>query len=117
VPVGTFYTWLKYRRQGQYSSEGRFIALSVEPMVGQAEALRPIPVFASVSSIQENHPDTISEGSKCTGSEVSYRLKSSPARLTAKKIMRYKYLLPTLACDLGLTNEIIIAPLSAYIGA
>jgi hypothetical protein len=50
VPFGTFYTWLKYRREGKYSSEGRFIALSVEPMVAPAEALRPIPVFASVSS-------------------------------------------------------------------
>jgi len=64
-----------------------------------------------VDEIQEIHPDVIPEGSKCTGSEVSYRLKCSPARLTAKKIIRYKYLLPTLADDPGLTSKIIIAPL------
>ena len=38
-----------------------------------------------VDEIQEIHPDVIPEGSKCTGSEVSYRLKCSPARLTAKR--------------------------------
>ena len=65
-----------------------------------------------VDEIQEIHPDVIPEGSKCTGSEVSYRLKCSPARLTAKKIIRYKYLLPTPAGDPGLTSKIIIAPLS-----
>jgi len=64
-----------------------------------------------VDEIQELHPDVIPEGSKCTGSEVSYRLKCSPARLTAKKIIRYKYLLPTPAGDPGLTSKIIIAPL------
>lgn len=32
VPVGTFYTWLRYRRAGKYKAEGRFIALSVEPV-------------------------------------------------------------------------------------
>lgn len=64
-----------------------------------------------VDQIQEIHPDVIPEGSKCTGSEVSYRLKCSPARLTAKKIIRYKYLLPTPAGDPGLTSKIIIAPL------
>ncbi|SEB17077.1 Transposase C of IS166 homeodomain-containing protein [Pedobacter hartonius] len=64
-----------------------------------------------VDEIQEIHPDVIPEGSKCTGSEVSYRLKCSPARLTAKKIIRYKYLLPTPAGDPGLTSKIIIAPL------
>ncbi|AMP98258.1 hypothetical protein AY601_2077 [Pedobacter cryoconitis] len=64
-----------------------------------------------VDEIQEIHPDVIPEGSKCTGSEISYRLKCSPARLTAKKIIRYKYLLPTPAGDPGLTSKIIIAPL------
>lgn len=64
-----------------------------------------------VDEIQEFHPDMIPEGSKCTGSEVSYRLKCSPARLTAKKIIRYKYLLPTPAGDPGLSSKIIIAPL------
>lgn len=64
-----------------------------------------------VDEIQEIHPDIIPEGSKCTGSEVSYRLKCSPARLTAKKIIRYKYLLPTPEGDPGLNSKIIIAPL------
>ena len=50
VPVGTFYTWLRYRREGKYKAEGRFIALSVEPVVAAAEASRPIPIFASISS-------------------------------------------------------------------
>jgi len=48
VPVGTFYNWLRYRREGKYKAEGRFITLSVEPVV--AEASRPIPIFASISS-------------------------------------------------------------------
>lgn len=64
-----------------------------------------------VDEIQEIHLDVIPEGSKCTGGEVSYRLKWSPARLAAKKIIRYKYLLPTAAGDPGLTSKIIIAPL------
>ena len=64
-----------------------------------------------VDEIQEIHPDNIPEGSKCIGSEVSYRLKGNPTRLSAKKIIRYKYLLPTLAGDPGLQNTIIIAPL------
>jgi len=49
VPVGTFYTWLRYQREGKYRGEGRFIALSVEAVVA-AQASGPIPVFASVSS-------------------------------------------------------------------
>jgi hypothetical protein len=28
VPVGTFYTWLKFRREGKYKAEGRFIGYS-----------------------------------------------------------------------------------------
>lgn len=64
-----------------------------------------------MDEIQEIHPDVIPEGSKCTGSEISYRLKCSPACLTAKKIIRYKYLLPTPASDPGLSSKIIIAPL------
>jgi hypothetical protein len=31
MPVGTFYTWLRYRREGKYKAKGRFIALSVQP--------------------------------------------------------------------------------------
>jgi len=50
LPVGTFYTWLRYRREGKYKAEGRFIALSVEPVVAAAEASRLIPIFASISS-------------------------------------------------------------------
>ena len=64
-----------------------------------------------VDEIQEIHPDVIPEGSKCTGSEISYRLKCSPARLTAKKIIRYKYLLATPVGDPGLRSKFIIAPL------
>lgn len=64
-----------------------------------------------VDEIQEIHPDVIPEGSKCTGSEVSYRLKCSPARLTAKKIIRYKYLLATPVGDPGLQSKFIIAQL------
>jgi hypothetical protein len=54
-----------------------------------------------VDEIQQIYPQVIPEGSKCTGSTVSYRLKCSPAPLTAKKIIRYKYLLPTPAGDPG----------------
>jgi len=32
VHLGTFYTWQRYRREGKYKAEGRFIALSVEPL-------------------------------------------------------------------------------------
>jgi hypothetical protein len=32
VAVGTFYTWLKCRREVKYKAEGRFIPLSVEPV-------------------------------------------------------------------------------------
>jgi len=49
VPVGTFYTWLRYQRQGKYKAQGRFIALSVEP-IAKTKVSAPIPVFASVSS-------------------------------------------------------------------
>ena len=64
-----------------------------------------------VDEIQEIHPESIPEGSKCIGSEVSYRLKGNPTQLSAKKIIRYKYLLPTPEGDPGLQNTIIIAPL------
>jgi hypothetical protein len=40
-----------------------------------------------VDDTQEIHPDVIPEGSKCSGSEVSYLLKFISARLTAKKIV------------------------------
>jgi len=52
VPVGTFYTWLRYRREGKYKAEGRFVALSVEPVIAAAGESRPIPVFASISSAE-----------------------------------------------------------------
>lgn len=64
-----------------------------------------------VDEVQEIHPENIPEGSKCTGSEISYRLKCNPARLSAKKIIRYKYLLPTPAGDPGLKSTFIIAAL------
>jgi len=54
LPVGTFYTWLRYRREGKYKAEGRFIALSVEPVVAPAETLRPIPVLPP--SVQVSWP-------------------------------------------------------------
>ncbi|MFC3560279.1 IS66 family transposase [Pedobacter jamesrossensis] len=56
-----------------------------------------------VDEVQEIHPDNIPQGSKCTGSEITYRLKCNPARLSAKKIIRYKYLLPTPAGAMSLS--------------
>jgi len=50
LPVGTFYTWLRYRDEGKYKAEGRFIALSAAPVTPAAEAPKPLPVFASISS-------------------------------------------------------------------
>lgn len=64
-----------------------------------------------VDEVQEIHPDFLPEGSKCIGTEVSYRLKGNPTRLSAKKIVRFKYLLPTPEGDPGLQSKIIIAPL------
>lgn len=49
VPVGTFYTWLRYQREGKYRANGRFIALSAEA-VSMSEPAVPLPVFASISS-------------------------------------------------------------------
>jgi hypothetical protein len=49
VTVGTFYTWLKFRRESKYKAEGRFIAPSVEP-VAKTKVSTPIPVFVSISS-------------------------------------------------------------------
>jgi len=40
VPAGTFYTWLRYRREGKYKAEGRFIALSVEPVVAPTDSFK-----------------------------------------------------------------------------
>ena len=64
-----------------------------------------------MDEIQEIHTDVISEGSKCTGSEVSHCLKCSPARLTAKKIICYNYLLSTPAGDPGPWPARLILPL------
>jgi hypothetical protein len=44
-----FIPGLDIRGEGKYKVEGRFIALSVEPVV-PAEALQPLPVFTSISS-------------------------------------------------------------------
>lgn len=49
VPVGTFYTWLRYQREGKYKSNGRFIALSPEP-VSVPEPSVSLAVFASINS-------------------------------------------------------------------
>lgn len=49
VPTATFHTWLKHRRTGKYAVQGKFIALSVEPVSTITPAV-PLPVFASVSS-------------------------------------------------------------------
>jgi len=51
VPTGTFYTWLRYQREGKYRTNGRFIALSPDP-VSVPEPAVPLPVFASI--IQES---------------------------------------------------------------
>jgi len=32
IPIGTFYTWLRYQREGKYKANGRFIALSPDPV-------------------------------------------------------------------------------------
>jgi len=45
VPTGTFYTWLKYQREGKFKANGRFIALSPEPVSVPEPA-----VFASINS-------------------------------------------------------------------
>ena len=52
MPVGTFYTWLRYRCEGKYKAEGRFVALSVEPVMAAPGESKPIPVFASISSAE-----------------------------------------------------------------
>lgn len=49
VPTGTFYTWLRYQREGKYKANGRFIALSPEP-VSVPEPAVSLPVFASINS-------------------------------------------------------------------
>lgn len=49
VPVGTFYTWLRYQREGKYKANGRFIALSTEAL-SIPEATVSLPVFASINS-------------------------------------------------------------------
>jgi len=49
VPKGTFYTWLKSQRDGKYKANGRFIALSAEPLSSPEPAV-PLPVFASINS-------------------------------------------------------------------
>jgi transposase len=64
-----------------------------------------------IEVVQEIHPENLPEGSKCIGQEVSYRLECSPQRLYAKKIIRYKYLLPTAADQPDLNSKIITAAL------
>ncbi len=49
VPVGTFYTWLRYQREGKYKAKGRFIPLSAETL-SIPEATVSLPVFASINS-------------------------------------------------------------------
>lgn len=61
--------------------------------------------------MQEIHPENIPEGSTCIGNEVTYKLKYTPATVSAKKIIRHKYLLPTPQGDPGLHAKIVIAPL------
>lgn len=48
VPTGTFYTWLRYQREGKYSDKGKFIKLSLDsvPLVKENAGA----VFASLSS-------------------------------------------------------------------
>lgn len=48
LPTATFYTWQKYRREGKYAIQGKFIELTMEPVPA---ATLPTPViFASLSS-------------------------------------------------------------------
>lgn len=61
--------------------------------------------------MQEVHPENLPEGSTCIGNEVTYKLKYTPAIVSAKKIIRHKYLLPTPQGDPGLRSKIVIAPL------
>ena len=49
VPKGTFYSWLKSEREGKYKANGRFIALSPEPLSVPEPAVS-LPVFASINS-------------------------------------------------------------------
>lgn len=49
VPTGTFYTWIRHQREGKYKANGRFIALSPEP-VSLSEPSMSLPVFASINS-------------------------------------------------------------------
>jgi len=49
IPIGTFYTWLRYQREGKYKANGRFIALSPDP-VSVSEPAVSLPVFANINS-------------------------------------------------------------------
>lgn len=101
------------------------VMVAVPLTASSAESLQPtnqvpaekkkIKHFAVPESLvevtQEIHPEDLPEGSKCIGQEVSYRLECSPARLYAKKIIRYKYLLPTPAGQPDLKSKIVTASL------
>lgn len=64
-----------------------------------------------VEETHEIYPQNLPEGSKCIGSEITYRLKHTPARLSATKYIRYKYLLATPDGDPGLKSNILIPSL------
>lgn len=79
---------------------------------GEKKKIKHFAVPESLVEVtQEIHPEDLPEGSKCIGQEVSYRLECSPQRLYAKKIIRYKYLLPTPAGEPDLKSKIITGPL------
>jgi transposase len=90
-------------------------AESLQPTAGEPCEKKKIKHFAVPESlvevVQEIHPEHLPEGSKCIGQEVSYRLECSPQRLYARKIIRYKYLLPTAAGQPDLNSKIITAAL------
>lgn len=102
------------RYLGKEQSLGQLRLGLIEEVTVEVTVPAPVPAERAklVQAVEQKKKHfVIPEGSKCTGSEISYRLNCSPARLTAKKIIRYKYLLPTPTGDPGLTSKIIIAPL------
>lgn len=66
---------------------------------------------ALIDEVVELDPTGLPAGSVKIGSEVSYKLKCTPSKLSAKKIIRNKYLLPADPADAGLKSKIVIAPI------
>src|SRR5690606_302291 len=68
-----------------------------------------------IDEVLELDPADLPQGSVKIGSEVTYKLKCTPARLSAKKIIRNKYLLPADPADKGLKSKIVISPLESNV--